>query len=106
MAQGGNNDGSVAGGERAPLLRGAGGYPAWKPAMNVYLQRHGAAGVHTEPLSEVEWLQDCSDVAAWGQQTLAACNASISQTEACRGGASSHVYAIPRTTLKCNENAR
>ena len=77
---GSNNDGSVAGGERAPLLRGAGGYPAWKPAMNVYLQRHGAAGVHTEPLSEVEWLQDCSDVAAWGQQTLAAARA------AARGG--------------------
>ncbi len=35
-------DGAAAGSEQAPLLR-AGGYPAWKPAMDVYLQRHGAA---------------------------------------------------------------
>ena len=67
-------DGAATGSERAPLLR-AGGYPAWKPAMDVYLQRHGAAGVHKEPLTEAEWLLDCKAVATWGQQSLAAARA-------------------------------
>lgn len=57
--------------ERAPLLR-AGGYAAWKPSMNVYLQRHGAADVHTEQQTQDEWLRDSSNVAAWNKQTLAA----------------------------------
>ena len=77
-------DGAAAGGsERAPLLRaGAGGYAAWKPTMNVFLQRHGAAGVHTEELSEEQWLEDSSDVAAWAKQALTAARA------AARGGSS------------------
>jgi broad specificity phosphatase PhoE len=40
--------------------------------MNVYLQRHGAADVHTEPQTQEEWLRDSSNVAAWNKQTLAA----------------------------------
>jgi len=60
-----------AAGERAPPLR-AGGYAAWKPSMDVHLQRHGAFGVHKEPLTQEEWLADCSDVAAWAKQALAA----------------------------------
>ena len=65
----------AAGSERAPALRGPGGYAAWRPTMDVYLQRHGAAGVHKEPLTEAEWLADCSDVAAWSQQSLVAARA-------------------------------
>ena len=57
-------EGAVASGERVPLLR-AGGYAAWKPAMDVYLQRHGAADVHKDPLSEEDWLADSSCVAWW-----------------------------------------
>lgn len=64
-------DGAAASSDRAPPLR-AGGYAAWKPSMNVYLQRHGAADVHTEPQSQEEWLRDSSSVAAWNKQTLAA----------------------------------
>jgi hypothetical protein len=45
-AAGGSGHGS--GSERAPLLRASGAaYAAWKPAMDVFLQRHGAACVHT-----------------------------------------------------------
>lgn len=64
-------DGSTASSDRAPPLR-PGGYAAWKPSMNVYLQRHGAADVHTEPQTQEEWLRDCSNVAAWNKQALAA----------------------------------
>jgi len=66
--------GAAGSGDRAPQLR-AGGYAAWKPAMDVYLQRHGATNVHKEPLTEDEWRADCSDVAAWNTQTLAAARA-------------------------------
>ena len=75
MSLNSNDGGGAAGsGDRAPQLR-AGGYAAWKPAMDVYLQRHGAANVHKEPLTEDEWREDCSDVAAWSTQTLAAARA-------------------------------
>lgn len=46
----------AAGGERAPQLR-AGGYAAWKPNMDVYLQRHGAAGVHTREMTADKWAE-------------------------------------------------
>lgn len=68
---GGAGGSSTNGGsERAPLLRNTANYAAWKPTMDVYLQRHGAAGVHKEPLSEDEWIQDCQDVANWAKQAL------------------------------------
>src|SRR6478735_11284323 len=78
MERGGAREGAAAGAssERAPLLRASGAaYAAWKPAMDVFLQRHGAAGVHTEPLSQEEWLQDSEDVAAWAKQALSAARA-------------------------------
>jgi len=53
MERGTKGDNGSAGSERAPQLR-AGGYAAWKPAMDVYLQRHGAAGVHKVTLSQRE----------------------------------------------------
>jgi broad specificity phosphatase PhoE len=43
--------------------------------MDVFLNRHGATGVHTEPLSEEDWLQDSGDVAKWAKQALTAARA-------------------------------
>ena len=75
-ASSGSADGAAGSSERAPLLRaGNGGYAGWKPTMNVFLQRHGAAGVHTESLSEEQWLEDSKDVAAWAKQALTAARA-------------------------------
>ena len=79
--RGGRMDGATASGERAPQLR-AGGYAAWKPKMHVHLQRHGAADVHMEVLSQEEWTQDAEDVALWQKESLAQARA------AARGGAS------------------
>ena len=81
-------DALAAGSERAPLLR-AGGYAAWKPTMDVYLQRHGAAGVHKELLTQEEWLEDSSDVASWGKQSLAAARAAARGGDAAQASASS-----------------
>ena len=81
----GRADGAAASSDRAPQLR-AGGYAAWKPAMDVHLQRHGAANVHKEPLTEDEWRDDCSDVAAWSTQSLAAARA---RARAANGGSAS-----------------
>lgn len=67
---------AASGSERAPQLRASSAaYAAWKPAMDVFLQRHGASGVHTEPLSEREWNEDYGDVTKWAKQALAAARA-------------------------------
>jgi hypothetical protein len=92
----GRADAVAAGGDRAPQLR-AGGYAVWKPAMDVYLQRHGAANVHKEPLTESEWKQDCSDVAAWSSEALAAARA--------RARAASSVKSAPTTVLTAEDKA-
>jgi hypothetical protein len=95
----GRADGAAAGGDRAPQLR-AGGYAAWKPAMDVYLQRHGASNVHKEPLTEDEWQQDCSDVATWSSESLAAARA-----RARAASAASSVKLAPAVVLTEEEKA-
>jgi hypothetical protein len=68
----GNND--ATGSDRPPRLD-AGNYSTWKPAMDVYLQRHGAAGVHKESLTMDEWIIDSTDVSSWAQQSLSSARA-------------------------------
>jgi hypothetical protein len=68
----GNND--TTGSEKAPRLD-AGNYPTWKPAMDVFLQRHGAGEVHKVPLPVDQWIEDRDDVSSWAQQSLSAARA-------------------------------
>jgi hypothetical protein len=56
---------------QGPRLR-SGGYTAWKIEMNVFLERHGAAGVHHSALKEAEWLTRSSRVQQWSDEALAA----------------------------------
>ncbi len=81
--------GALAGQAQGPRLR-SGGYAAWKVEMDVFLERHGAAGVHHSALTEEDWLTRSSRVQQWGDEALAAALAlelgpsgSSSNTTAC-----------------------
>ena len=102
----GRADGAAAGGDRAPQLR-AGGYAAWKPAMDVYLQRHGAAGVHKETLTEEGWSYDCSEVAAWNTDTLSAARKHMraAATNAASGGSGGSLTQEPAAALTAEVKA-
>ena len=56
---------------KGPRLR-SGGYAAWKVEMDVFLERHGAAGVHHSALTEADWLTRAARVQQWGDEALAA----------------------------------
>jgi hypothetical protein len=45
-----------------------GGYSAWRPNMEVYLQRAGAEDIHKEPMGEQEWLTTSAQVRDWARQ--------------------------------------
>jgi len=45
-----------------------GGYAAWRPNMEVYLQRAGAEDIHKEPMDEQEWLTTSAQVREWARQ--------------------------------------
>jgi len=68
--------------------------------MDVYLQRHGAAGVHKEPLSQEEWLEDSSDVAAWSKQSLAAARAAARGGDAQASASSAKAEEAPTAETK------
>ena len=69
--------GAGAGHLQAPRLTagGAAHYAAWRPIIDVYLQRSGAEGVHTEALTEERWLQRSSSTTAWAREALDAAEA-------------------------------
>ena len=51
---------------RAPRLQPvAGGYAAWRPSMDVYLQKAGANGVHKKKRTAEEWKAADENVRAW-----------------------------------------
>ena len=64
----GASAGSVA---QAPRLR-PGGYATWRPDMDVYLERHGADGVHKREMTVDKWNTTVASVHAWNDAALAA----------------------------------
>lgn len=63
-------EGTSSSGGSAPKLLSGANYAAWRPNMEVYMQRHGANGIYKKPLEKDEWLQDEKDVEAWEQHEL------------------------------------
>ena len=55
---GGGGAGGVGHALQAPRLLLQGGYvcAAWRPNMDVFLQRAGAEGVHRKPMSSADWI--------------------------------------------------
>lgn len=75
-----NNSGAlgVVHGLQAPRLRStAGSYAAWKPDMDVYLERVGADGVHKRTMTDDSWRKLALQVQSWSDEALAQALASI-----------------------------
>ena len=75
--------------------------------MDVYLQRHGAAGVHKETLTEEGWSYDCSEVAAWNTDTLSAARERMraAATNAASGGSGGSLKQEPAAALTAEVKA-
>ena len=68
---------------QAPRLRSAaGGYAAWKPDMDVYLERVGADGVHKRAMTDESWRKLALQVQSWSDEALAQALASIGVEDA------------------------
>jgi hypothetical protein len=70
----------IAGGHaQAPRLQGTSvGYAAWKPNMNVYLQRNGAEGIHCKPMTADRWSSMNTQAELWATDELDAAMALLS----------------------------
>ncbi len=66
---GGSGAGSAAAG---PKLRSGAHYAQWRPDMEVYLERHGAHGVHTRVIDAKRWQAAQSTVRALDEAKLTA----------------------------------
>ena len=59
------------------LESGSVGYAAWKPTMDVYLQRNGAEGIHRKPMPTDRWVAMSTQVEAWQSDELDAAMAFV-----------------------------
>lgn len=66
-----NGTGGGGHGIAYPRLQSGGYYAAWRPQMDVALQRTGAEGVHRKELAEPEWRNVCALTDDWAAQELA-----------------------------------
>jgi transposase InsO family protein len=77
MSLNSGDKGSVAGASsglaqlQAPRLQ-YGGYAAWRPSMDVFLQRNGAEGIHKRPMTEKDWVATSEKVGVWAEEAYAA----------------------------------
>ena len=55
---------------QAPALRNGAAYAAWHPAMDAWLESHGARGVHRRETSPNEWRTAQESVEQWGHEAF------------------------------------
>jgi len=56
----------------APRLTAGSSYSSWRPNMDVFLQRSGAEGIHTQATTKDEWITTSQLVVMWGEEAFAA----------------------------------
>ena len=56
------------------------GYAAWKPNMNVYLQRNGAEGIHSKTMTAERWSEMSAQVETWATEELDAAMALLASS--------------------------
>src|SRR3954468_9117296 len=78
---------AASAGAQAPKLR-AGNYAAWKPDMDVYLERIGADGVHKRALTGDSWRKMALQVQSWSDEALAQALAAIGVSSGTAGAPS------------------
>ena len=49
----------------APRLRDSAHYASWRPDMEVWLERHGAKGVHARDITPKQWETIAEKVRGW-----------------------------------------
>lgn len=82
---------------QAPRLRStAGSYAAWKPDMEVYLERIGADGVHKRPMTDDHWRKMTLQVQSWNDEALALALAAIGVGDA-PSNSSSNEQQLPHS---------
>jgi hypothetical protein len=105
---GGGGAGGVDHALQAPRLL-PGGYAAWRPRMDVFLQRAGAEGIHTDALTSEVWKATSARVDALAKATLVDAMALMMATD---GGSSSstsvsdEVKAARKTVAAMVERSR
>ena len=62
----------LSAGVAAPRLVAGSSYSSWRPNMDVFLQRSGAEGIHTQATTKEEWLTTSQLVVSWGDEAYAA----------------------------------
>jgi len=99
---------SIAGGHaQAPRLQGTSvGYAAWKPNMNVYLQRNGAEGIHCKPMTAERWSSMNTQVESWAEEELDAAMALLSPVTSTDGSSSSTATTKETATKKSDGSAQ
>lgn len=91
----GNAAAGGSGATQAPKLRGATHYAVWRRDMEVWLERHGAAGVHARVIDAKQWKHFSDLVAQWSGDELAEAMSFFSLGGS--GGASATKAAEPPT---------
>lgn len=52
------------------MLRSGAEYAAWRPAMDAWLESHGARCVHVREMSPKEWTTAQESVEQWGHEAF------------------------------------
>ena len=85
---------------QAPRLRStAGSYAAWKPDMEVYLERIGADSVHKRAMTDDSWRRLALQVQSWSDEALALALAAIGELD------SAHSDATPSASASATQQA-
>jgi len=82
---GGGGAGGVGHSLQAPRLL-PGGYAAWRPNMDVFLQRAGAEGIHRKPMLSADWIARSDMVVQWADEADAEAWALLSLGSASSSG--------------------
>jgi transposase InsO family protein len=87
--QGGGHAGAMQTAQAPRLRSTAGSYAAWKPDMEVYLERIGAEGVHKRAMTDEQWRKMTLQVQSWNDEALALALAAIGAGDAQSSSSSS-----------------
>jgi hypothetical protein len=83
---------------QGPELRSAAAYAAWRPAMDAWLESHGAGGVHVREMTPKQWQTARDSVEQWGQDAVDAADFLLFGSRAERSSAGDRVSSSGDTT--------
>src|SRR5687768_3684185 len=69
-ASGGAAAGGTAKADGPRFVPATGSYASWRTRMDVFLDRHGADGIHKEAMTADTWRLWAEDVKQWGRESV------------------------------------